>query len=359
VKLRRNGLTDTDKSTSLAFDTVPDAKPQSFAPAEMVTCDACLRANPPTRAKCLYCGASLSVTSSKALDAEASVKSTDFSRALSAENPTEVGSLNSCYLVLAPNQTDLSESSLAEISALLHLQITDVRRAVGLHSPIPLARATPKQVTILADKFRALGLGVNTFKEDTLNLDVPARKIRALEFSDEGLAAEFMSGTAVSVNWADLVLMVTGRLVTNRVEVEERRRRGGSQPLGSRELFSDEPVVDLYTKSDEVGYRISASSFDFSCLGPEKAMTAFENFARLIDVLRSRAPNVEQDDVYRRVRAVLANVWPLEPQTRKGEWRRSGAGKMDLSTVTSTNNEIQFNSYSRLRRRVKLHEGER
>ncbi len=350
-------MSDTDKSTSLAFDAVPDAKPQSFAPAEMVTCDACLRANPPTRAKCLYCGASLPVTSSKALDAVASVKSTDSSRALSAENPTEVGTLNSCYVVLAPNQTDLSESALAEMVALLHLQVAEVQSAVGLHSWVPLTRAaTREQATILADKFRALGIGVNTFKEDALNLDVPARKIRALEFSDEGLAAVPMSGAAVSVSWADLVLIVTGRLVTNRVEVEERRRRGGSQPLGSRELFSDEPVMDLYARSDEVCYRIYASSFDFSCLGPEKAMTAFENFGRLNDVLRSRAPNVELDDLYRRVRAVLANVWPLEPQTRKGEWRRSGAGKMDMATVTTTDNEIQFNSYSRLRRRVKLHE---
>jgi len=83
-------------------------------------------------------------------------------------------------------------------------------------------------------------------------------------------------------------------------------------------------------------------------------MTAFENFSALLNLLRMRAPNVEVDASYVNLRPVLANVWPLEAQTRKGEWRRSGAGKYDVATVTTTDNESQFNSYSRLRHRLKL-----
>src|SRR5438105_2996223 len=55
----RTRLGDADKAPASDFAPVPDAKPQSFALAEMVTCDACLRANPPTRSNCLYCGAIL------------------------------------------------------------------------------------------------------------------------------------------------------------------------------------------------------------------------------------------------------------------------------------------------------------
>jgi hypothetical protein len=85
-------------------------------------------------------------------------------------------------------------------------------------------------------------------------------------------------------------------------------------------------------------------------------MTAFENLTTLVNLLKTRAPEIEFDDSYRSLRAVLNNVWPLEPQTRKGEWRRSGAGKVDVSTVTTTGNEIQFNTYSRLRQRIKSSE---
>jgi hypothetical protein len=201
-----------------------------------------------------------------------------------------------------------------------------------------------------------MGIRVDIFREDEMNLAVPTKKVRVLEFSENDLAVTLASGGHISVGWDDLILIVSGRLLVNRKESEERRRRGRSRPLDSRELFSDEPVIDLYPKSDEVGYRVSSNSFDFSCLGTEKALTAFENFTKLVDLLRTRALNAEFDDSYRSFRALLTNIWPLEPQTAKGEWRRSATGKVDISTVTTIDNEIQFNRYSRLRQRIKLRE---
>jgi hypothetical protein len=341
-------LTDGDKGALSDLEAVSDARPQSFALAEMITCDECLRANPPTRSKCFYCGANLPAGNDQVQSSREAIGQID--------RPASVS--DAYYIVLAPDQTNVvAESSWAAIASLLHLRTTEVEIAVGSGCAVPLARAaSSEQATMLADKLRALGIGVDTFREDTLSLDLPGRKIRALEFSDDGLAATPMNGGEISVPWDDLILIVAGRLLVNRVEVEERRRRGRAQPLDTRELFSDEPVVDLCVRSDEVGWRISSSSFDFSCLGTEKAMTAFENLTTLISRLRVRAPKVEVDDSYRGLRALLANVWPLEPQTRKGEWRRSGAGKVDVSTVTTIDNEIQFNSYSRLRQRLKLRE---
>jgi len=341
-------LSDADKAPASDFAAVPDTKPQSFALAEMVTCDACLRANPPTRSNCLYCGAILPGT----------LKETQSTRESGGEQGPDANSNSGFCIVLAPNQSRaLDQSSLGEVGELLRLGTAEMQGVVGLGRPVPLLRAaTLDQAKMLAEKLVAIGIGVEMFREDALNLDVPTRKIRALEFSVSGLKATLMRGEGISIRWDDLILIVTGRLVVNRKESEARRRRGGSQPLDSRELFSDEPVIDLYTRSDKIGCRISANSFDFSCLGDEKAMTAFENFTTLTRLLSSRAPNVELDDAYRSLRAVLTNIWPLEPQTRKGEWRRSGAGKMDVATVTTIDNEIQFNRYSRLRQQVKLRE---
>jgi len=158
------------------------------------------------------------------------------------------------------------------------------------------------------------------------------------------------------MKWDDLILIVAGRRLVTRVEIETRRRRNSEKPIGSRELSSDEPLMDLYSRSGKIGIRIYSSSFDFSCLGPEKSVTAFENFAKLLKLLGAHAPKVEVDETYHSLRAVLGSIWPLDPQTTKGDSRRSGAGKVDISTVTTIDNEIQFNSYSRLRQHVKLRE---
>jgi len=339
-------LTEADKETPLEPDDVPEPRPQSFALAEMITCDACLRANPPTRSNCLYCGAALPVT---AADARPAVES-------GGETSLPATANSGFYVVLRPNQASPTAGlSLGKIAEGFHLRATDVQIALSLGGPAPLALAgTAEQATALADELQALGISADVFRADTLNLNLPVKKIRALEFSDDRLTAKILNGGSLAVNWSDLILMVLGRLMVNRTEVEERRRRGRSQPVDSRELFSDEPLVDFYTRSDESGYRISAGSFDFSCLGTEKALTGFENLSKLIELLRTRAAQVEVDDSYRSLRTLLTGIWPLEPRTRKGEWRRAGAGKVDVATVTSIDNEVQFNSYSRLRQHLKL-----
>jgi hypothetical protein len=320
----------------------------------MITCDECLRANPPTRANCLYCGAILPGTghaTNTQLPLQPPTKSL-------AEDVGSASVKSGFYIVLAPGQSQaLSESSLTEAAAVLDLKIADVKSAIGSGRPVPLARAaTIQQATTIADRLVPQGIGVDIFREDTLNLDLPMSRVRALEFKEEGLTATPLRGERISMKWDDLILIVTGRWLVTRVEIETRRRRSSEKPLGSRELSSDEPLMDLYSRSVDGGIRIYSSGFDFSCLGTEKAVTAFENFAKVLNLLSRRAPKVEIDETYQSLRAVLGSIWPFEPLTTKGESRRSGAGKVDVSTVTTIDNEIQFNSYSRLRQYVRLRE---
>ena len=343
-------MTDSDKADFESFDVASEAKPHTFTPGEMLTCDACLRANPPTRAACLYCGANLPVTVNEH-DSEPAGEAIG-SMAVPPENVSD-----GYYIVLTPNQTNnSSESTLSEIASILHLNVPEVQSLLNGGRSVPVAQAaTAEQAAQLSEKLQALGCKADAFRGEGWGLDIPARKIRALELLDDGfIGVRVSDGGRVSASWDELVLIIAGRLLVSRVEVEERRRRGRAQPMGTRELFADESVLDLYTKSSDSGWRISSSSFDFSCLGSEKGLTAFENLTALLNLLRVRAPNVEVDAAYQSLRPVLANVWPLEPQTRKGEWRRSGAGKYDMATVTTTDNEAQFNRYSRLCHRLKL-----
>ena len=45
---------------------IEPSEPQGFAPDQMIRCDECLRANPPTRVACMYCSAPLPVTEDSA-----------------------------------------------------------------------------------------------------------------------------------------------------------------------------------------------------------------------------------------------------------------------------------------------------
>jgi hypothetical protein len=347
-------LSDADQALSVS-DAAADARPQSFALAEMINCEICHRRNPPTRANCLYCAAILPATDNARLPEPGRASVTPAKPTLDVDS--------GFYVVLAAHQTGaIKESSLVEIAALMNLNPAELKNAVDLGGPAPLLRAARfEQATQLNAKLQALGIEADIIRADTLNLELPTQKIRALEFSDTDLTATLLTGGKASVPWSDLILIVSGHLLINRKERKERQRRGRSKPVDSRELFSDEPLIDLYMRSGDPGWRISPSSFDFSCLGSEKAMTAFENLATLIKLLRVRAPHVEVDDAYHRLRPVLANVWPLESQTKKGERRRSGVGKVDVETITTTDNEVQFQSYSRLRQWVKMRalEGDR
>jgi hypothetical protein len=337
-------LIDDDKVDSFEFESPSEAKPQRFTPDEMKTCGACRRANPPTRAQCLYCGVDLPLTA-------AAQKSQPAAEAA----PATPDSAEAYYLVLAPNQTSIPSQSLAEIETLLHVKTPELKTLFDRGRSVPVMKAAaPGEAAGLEDKLRALGIETYWFRDDGLDANVLPQRVRSLALSDDGLVANSVNGGRIATRWRDLLLMVAGRLLVNKVEVEERRRRGRTQPLDTRELFSDEAVLDVYATSIESGCRISSGSFDFSCLGSEKAMTAFENFTALRNLLRLRAPHAELDDSYLSLRPVLENVWPLEPQTRKGEWRRSGAGKVDVATVTTKDNEAQFNSYSRLCHRLKL-----
>jgi sporulation protein YlmC with PRC-barrel domain len=263
------------------------------------------------------------------------------------------------YLVPAPPPVgELAEATLAEAAALLRLKVPELNRILVVGQPLPLSRvATAEDAAGIGEGLRRCGIETVTVAHTELHLEVGAKKIRALEVSHDAITAIPTTGSEkVTVPWDDVTLVVAGRLISNRQETEERKRRGRKQTVASRQLSADESVLDLYPKSDDGSWRINSNNFDFSCLGSAKSMTTFANFAALISLLRERATNAQVDDSYNQARPALAIVWPLEEQTRKGEWRRSGAGKLNVATVTTSDNEAQFTRYSRLRHCLRLRE---
>jgi hypothetical protein len=187
--------------------------------------------------------------------------------------------------------------------------------------------------------------------------DANRRRVRALDFTARELVAYAAGGgEAWRTEWSEISLMVRGRMVVRRIELEERRKGTGSEIVEARELAGDLLLLDIYTRARDGGWRITSDSFDFSCLGERKGLLTAQNFASLVEVLRDHAPQVVVDDSYNSLRQALAPVWPPEERTESRGLRRERPGRFNVGAVMTSDNEQQFTRYSRLRHFLKLRE---
>jgi hypothetical protein len=322
---------------------------RGFAPDQMVTCEVCLRANPPTRTSCLYCAAALPTT---AVSAELRRPT------LRKMEKWEQG----FNCVLLPDENyGLSDEALQDACDLLRLSVGELKRIMEAGEPLPLARAaTLDDAALIERKLDSLSIRVVIVSDHDLALEEqPPKRIGAMEFTDGALVAHPAGGrlSTLSIPWTEIILFVGGRYLARRIEVEERRGRGSEREIAdTRELSSDESLLDLYTAQSDGGWRLASANFDFCCLGESKSLLASENFKRLAAALRARAPQAEYDDSYGRVRHALSAAWPLEQRTESLGLRRERPGKYNVQSATITDNESQFTRYSRLRHYLKIHQ---
>jgi hypothetical protein len=318
---------------------VPDggAEPplKKFAPDEMLTCVECLRANAPTRAQCMYCGASLSQTAA--------------SPEVEAATADETEERNNYVVVQGREGQSIDESGLDQLAARFRLKSEELRVALSTGAPVPLTSAASEDVAArIISEIQSPGIDGGVVSAVCLKTDVVPVNIRALEFEDGNVTAIARIGKQrLPGQLHDLQLVVTGRLLMHRVEVDERRSRSSVKPLDRRELSEDQAVVDLYLRSANAPWRIFVNDFDFSCLGERKGLTAFDNARALIELLKECTP-AEVNDSYARIRPVLTGLWPLQNTASQSRSRRPRAGRHEFSTVTASDNEAQFNNYSLL-----------
>lgn len=343
-------MAETDKTSVFSAAEAP-GKLKSFAAGEMIACEACLRTNPPTRTNCLYCGVNLPAATRVAETAHPSEVAQPPADA--ADEPSDV-----TYLVLASSDANqVSPSSLSEVAMIARLKEADLKAAIEAGGSLPLVQPkNDREAAELSELIQSFGHSIVSIRHEALAELPEAKGIRSLEFSDDSLAGVTPSPVeTISHAWQDLILIVAGRFETRNQQVVERQRRGQIRPIDSTELAADEPLMDLYFRSTAVAWRIFLNSFDFSCLGSNKRATAFENTGVLVETLRARAPNLQFNDSYVRLRPLLAIVWPLEKNSGKAERRRVAfSRKINLSTVTTINNEAQFNNYSRMLYHLRL-----
>lgn len=343
-----------DVPLPILTDAPVEPAPEPFAPEQMVRCEECLRANPPTRVNCLYCGAAMPLNETTAALQKPALRPLE---------KWELGYNN----ILLPSATNpvgsLDEATLREVSDLLRLRPADLSKILAAGTSLPLARAASSDEALLVQR-RLNSLGIETCivadSEPGTDATGPIR-VRAIELYDAGLYAfQSPESPAVSIVWSDIMLLVAGRLIVKRVELKEQKgARAENRILDSSEFVTDETVVDFYTRKQTATFRVAANSFDFSCLGPQKTLVAGENISRLLNLFREHAPHAAYDDSFNSVRKSLEIVWPSEQQNESGGWRRLRPGKYSIGSATELSNEMQFLRYSRLRYHFQAEAGAR
>ena len=329
------------------FGPVEPSEPQGFPAEQMIRCEECLRANPPTRVNCLYCVAPLPLTESAARLRKPVLRQPE---------KHQLGYNN----ILLPQEQPLSATTIAGAAALLKLTEDNLQQLLSQEIPLPVARITSNEESeLVVIRLKELGLHSMTLSDDDLGLSGSGggvKRVRSMSLDDAGLTIhQAGGGEDAQVAWADIVLIMPGRLFETRLEIKERMtRKPENDILDTSEFSSDEAVIDFYTAGHSQTWRLSANGFDFSCLGNDKALIANENIGKLQRLLIAKAMNAQLDDSYRRVRHLLELAWTTQPETQSSGWRREGPGKLSVGVATIKSNESQFTRYSRLRRYFNL-----
>ncbi len=316
---------------------------KAFDAAEMIVCAGCARGNPPNRFDCLYCGAPLEIS-----EAQSESLHPLFFRHLET---WEKG----FNVILSIVSGDFSEIDFETIAALLKLETEITRLIIAAKTKVPLARVeTENAAEILQKRLRAKGIETKIVADEKLNIERAPRRLRGIEFSEDKLVLIFFNtDEIVEIAWEDMILIVSGAIFERRIAgVEARGKRSGDKTklIETNETYSDQILFDIYSRADEIGYRVEQNGFDFStCLAKaDKSLLAAENIRCLVKILSQRAPNSKLVEDYARVRPQLAGVWAVDERIDSKGLKREQFAKFSRESVTIISNAAQFTKYSRL-----------
>jgi hypothetical protein len=318
---------------------IEPSEPQGFSAEQMIRCEECLRANPPTRVSCLYCVAPLPLTETSARLRKPILRQPE---------KHQLGYNN----ILFPQPT-VPDESIERAAELLKISLESLRQLMCESVPLPITRtASREEVELVSERLRELGLRSLALSDEELGLsfsESTVRRVKAISF-DESRLTLHQVGEATEISWTDITLILPARLIETRVEIKEGiTRKPEKEILDTSEFFKDEVVIDFYSSTHAFTWRISSAGFDFSCLGNNKALVVNENIHRLQQLIVSKAVNAEVDDSYQRVRNLLEIAWGIKQETESSGWRRERPGKLSVGMSTTRSNEEQFTRYSRLR----------
>lgn len=309
------------------------AEPVGFAADEMVDCKKCSKRNPPNRLNCLYCAAPLGVSPGVLQRNKLALKVLEHWE-------------NGVNIVINGAATS---QAISEAATILGIDDELLRPICEARFPLPIARVETSAAGPIKELLAGTGVECRLVTDEELSGTVPPVRLREVRKTEDIIEfVAFNTGDVISVASEEITHIVTGSLYRSLTRVVEKHSRKERKLLDEAQTSEDEAVIDIYTAGNRLGFRVMQHGFDFSVLGTERDILAGKNMVKLATRLASFATDIRFLDSYNEVRPFLGNVWPPEDRKDPQGIRRSGLGRLDLSSVRSSSNLLQFNKYSRL-----------
>lgn len=310
----------------------------AFRADEMIVCTKCSKSNPPNRASCLYCAAPIELPEERKLQAKLNLRPLE-----SWEKGFNV--------VFMPS---VEQPDAAGISRYLSIDPELLAQMLAATRPFPIARLESKaEAGIAVRQLEQFGLRTSVVSDEALHGDRLPTRIRGIEFYDESIFVRaFNTDERTEIGRDELVLIVMGSVTVSKTETVEKRKKKETKLLHETATAFDEGVIDIYSGSDETGFRIPAKGFDFSCLGEDKGLLAAVNMERLKWALIRFSPQAKLVDDFAAKMNTLSMIWEIERQKDFQGLTRTGIGRSGFSNVERTSNLTQFTKYSRLQRHL-------
>lgn len=197
---------ESNNKESSTFDPSIQTENLAYSPDKLLACDSCTRHNPPNRTNCLYCGRKLAI---KAVDLENTKLIT---RSLEAWESGFNIILRSAIGNALDHTTSITPDSSIDLGSIIESQI-----------PLPIARVESlKLAEILAEKYHGLGLRCTIISDADLAAERPPVRLSSIRITERNFEfIDFNARSVTEIPFAELALVVTGRLSQTRTEMLE------------------------------------------------------------------------------------------------------------------------------------------
>jgi hypothetical protein len=302
----------------------------------VTSCPRCQRGTPAARGECIYCGASLPLSS---------IDSAPLQRNIDTGEPA-------FNAVLQPGRSVANYSAVDSLAFALQLELAEAQALIDSVKPVPIARSqTRQEAEMICALVQSYGFRAAVVADQEMQLQSDLVRARRLAISEAEIQVTHSAGTLLLAR-SDIQLLVLGELSNKRIDYVEGLSGGRGRSAGvldSAEYRSEETVLDVYGGSLSASFRIKSDAFDYSGLVSSLSIRSDLNFKAAITILREALPHTTVDDDFRKMGRLLERAWPERTRNEPRGFKRIGLAFRSVAQASAiSDNRDQFERYSRL-----------